>query len=337
MRMRVYKRSCGRCYYCGTHLGSGWQADHKLAYSRGGTTRLKNLVAACEPCNMAKFTADARQFKRRITRRDGLEWRDAEAAKHRRTARVVTVRPKRRQSLRECLRPVLQIPLAPGLGVPSSAPVVRRTGPGGRSRGLPNGLIPALILAVLGCWLLRISTAALRAGWLGWCVALLSLCCAVWVLAGALGAALLWVVFQLGKALVGALEARARGGEVDVRVTGTGVTDGGPEANSSTQPACKTVSSVPAENKRARAKLGGFRWPLLTLRQKVNRISAAGAWTGLDEQQVALLLQLRPFAMSDLGHVGHLLTFRDGRCKLSVVFDANHRFVRVQSFVAHGF
>lgn len=50
---RVIARDNHTCRYCGTTEGR-MQADHVLAFTRGGTNDDSNLVAACSDCNRSK-------------------------------------------------------------------------------------------------------------------------------------------------------------------------------------------------------------------------------------------------------------------------------------------
>ena len=44
----------GRCLWCGTPLGKGWHADHKIPVIAGGPTELRNGQALCASCNLSK-------------------------------------------------------------------------------------------------------------------------------------------------------------------------------------------------------------------------------------------------------------------------------------------
>lgn len=51
----LYRRSRGKCHYCGTLLVFGESTiDHKRARSKGGTYDRKNVVLACKGCNAEK-------------------------------------------------------------------------------------------------------------------------------------------------------------------------------------------------------------------------------------------------------------------------------------------
>ena len=49
-------RAGGRCHYCGCAVEpKDFEIDHVIPVSRGGRSRLSNLVAACKPCNRSKY------------------------------------------------------------------------------------------------------------------------------------------------------------------------------------------------------------------------------------------------------------------------------------------
>ncbi|MCE7937090.1 MAG: hypothetical protein DYG90_00520 [Chloroflexi bacterium CFX6] len=50
----VFARTGGRCWICGTAVGTDWQAEHIFPLSRGGAHRLSNLAAAHRSCNQRK-------------------------------------------------------------------------------------------------------------------------------------------------------------------------------------------------------------------------------------------------------------------------------------------
>ncbi len=47
-------KSGGYCEECGEPLGPEFHADHRLPFSRGGSTTLFNGAALCAPCNLEK-------------------------------------------------------------------------------------------------------------------------------------------------------------------------------------------------------------------------------------------------------------------------------------------
>jgi hypothetical protein len=58
----VFKRSDGRCIYCGA---AAEVVDHIIAKRRGGTDRDENLAASCGTCNAAKRDQSLEQFRLR--------------------------------------------------------------------------------------------------------------------------------------------------------------------------------------------------------------------------------------------------------------------------------
>lgn len=53
-RSQVYRKTHGRCIYCGAHLADGWHVEHVRPIARGGTNRINNLWPSCADCNLAK-------------------------------------------------------------------------------------------------------------------------------------------------------------------------------------------------------------------------------------------------------------------------------------------
>jgi hypothetical protein len=62
LRRYLWEKFCGRCVYCKKELGSGWQADHVVPKSKGGSDRPSNRVAACESCNQGKGSMTVSEF-----------------------------------------------------------------------------------------------------------------------------------------------------------------------------------------------------------------------------------------------------------------------------------
>jgi len=68
----VYDKNDGYCWHCGKKLAftnygerwskGGWEIDHSIPLSRGGTDGLNNLVPACVECNRSKQDLTSRQF-----------------------------------------------------------------------------------------------------------------------------------------------------------------------------------------------------------------------------------------------------------------------------------
>jgi len=52
LRNKVLKRDGGKCVYCGAT--QNLQMDHKIPFSKGGTTKFDNLQTVCKKCNLAK-------------------------------------------------------------------------------------------------------------------------------------------------------------------------------------------------------------------------------------------------------------------------------------------
>jgi 5-methylcytosine-specific restriction endonuclease McrA len=55
IRAQVFERDGETCRYCGAALTwQTYECDHVHPVSKGGSSDLKNLAAACEPCNRSK-------------------------------------------------------------------------------------------------------------------------------------------------------------------------------------------------------------------------------------------------------------------------------------------
>ncbi len=52
----IFELQDGLCYYCHRELDNTFQVDHYIPITRGGSNWPTNIVAACRPCNQAKFT-----------------------------------------------------------------------------------------------------------------------------------------------------------------------------------------------------------------------------------------------------------------------------------------
>ena len=54
-RDQIFHNSKGKCQKCGTAITyKGFQADHKIPFSKGGKTETKNGQALCQKCNSSK-------------------------------------------------------------------------------------------------------------------------------------------------------------------------------------------------------------------------------------------------------------------------------------------
>lgn len=69
IRRAVAERSAWRCVYCLRPLAEGAEhpadrptVDHVVPRARGGTSRRRNLVAACRPCNGRKADSDLTEW-----------------------------------------------------------------------------------------------------------------------------------------------------------------------------------------------------------------------------------------------------------------------------------
>jgi len=63
-RREIFAKCGGRCCYCQTPLtlDGRWHVEHQMPRSLGGADEITNLVAACEPCNLAKRDRTALEF-----------------------------------------------------------------------------------------------------------------------------------------------------------------------------------------------------------------------------------------------------------------------------------
>jgi 5-methylcytosine-specific restriction endonuclease McrA len=70
---RIFEKNNGYCFHCGKKLAwsnygnlngkAGWEVDHSIPKSRGGTYHLNNLVPSCIPCNREKGDLTSRQYR----------------------------------------------------------------------------------------------------------------------------------------------------------------------------------------------------------------------------------------------------------------------------------
>ena len=55
IRPLVWRKSDGRCWYCGHKLDPwGFHIDHLEPRSKGGSDKLDNLFPSCPSCNLSK-------------------------------------------------------------------------------------------------------------------------------------------------------------------------------------------------------------------------------------------------------------------------------------------
>jgi len=69
----IFEKTDGYCYHCGKKLAwsnygnlngkAGWEIDHSVPKSKGGTDHLNNLVPSCIPCNRNKGDLTSRQYR----------------------------------------------------------------------------------------------------------------------------------------------------------------------------------------------------------------------------------------------------------------------------------
>jgi 5-methylcytosine-specific restriction endonuclease McrA len=65
MRIRIWAKTGGRCYYCGSLLEhkTTFCIDHIVPRISGGGDELENVVPACRSCNSAKGTKQLEEFR----------------------------------------------------------------------------------------------------------------------------------------------------------------------------------------------------------------------------------------------------------------------------------
>jgi hypothetical protein len=63
-REAIWKKTGGKCCYCGSKLTrSGMTIDHLHPVAKGGRNDLANLVPACRSCNSSKGTKSVEEFR----------------------------------------------------------------------------------------------------------------------------------------------------------------------------------------------------------------------------------------------------------------------------------
>lgn len=69
LRYEVYRKTNGRCSYCGKKLEfSELTLDHVVAKSKGGEDVYENLLPSCKHCNTLKKDYSLSRYRRFITR-----------------------------------------------------------------------------------------------------------------------------------------------------------------------------------------------------------------------------------------------------------------------------
>ncbi len=61
----VYRKTGGRCYYCGAELDpfSRWNIDHIIGRKNGGSDDILNLAPTCAACNVRKKAKSVEGFR----------------------------------------------------------------------------------------------------------------------------------------------------------------------------------------------------------------------------------------------------------------------------------
>jgi len=67
-KRNVYKRDKYTCQYCGKQ-GRDLTIDHIVPKSKGGESKWKNVVAACEPCNKRKADKSLEEARMRLLKK----------------------------------------------------------------------------------------------------------------------------------------------------------------------------------------------------------------------------------------------------------------------------
>lgn len=64
-RERIFKKSDGRCFYCGCKLDfNNFHADHFISKLNHGHGNIDNLVPSCPECNLMKGSSSIEEFRR---------------------------------------------------------------------------------------------------------------------------------------------------------------------------------------------------------------------------------------------------------------------------------
>jgi len=79
----VYRRSGGRCHYCGARLNPfKFQVEHMTPSSQGGGNAIENLTASCAGCNGKKMAKDVEEFRHWLLNRVMLDIAQAREKLH---------------------------------------------------------------------------------------------------------------------------------------------------------------------------------------------------------------------------------------------------------------
>jgi 5-methylcytosine-specific restriction endonuclease McrA len=73
---RIFEKTDGHCFHCGKKLAwnnygnpnsrTGWEVDHSIPRSKGGTDHLNNLFPSCIPCNRDKGDLSSKQYRAKV-------------------------------------------------------------------------------------------------------------------------------------------------------------------------------------------------------------------------------------------------------------------------------
>jgi len=66
-RLAVFNKTNGKCAYCGSELSvEKFTIDHVKPTSKGGKTKMKNLLPACKRCNHEKYDLSLQEYRKEL-------------------------------------------------------------------------------------------------------------------------------------------------------------------------------------------------------------------------------------------------------------------------------
>jgi len=74
LREMVYKKTDGKCIYCGVDFGTGQQQyciDHIVALKNWGDNSIDNLIPCCKSCNSTKGPKTLEEFRFEMLKKSG--------------------------------------------------------------------------------------------------------------------------------------------------------------------------------------------------------------------------------------------------------------------------